>query len=367
MLFRNTLVLALSSAVLIACESTPEPDTTPEIMTSVATSNVRNFGFKGLFATDGTEAVYTNPEMQRQDQQFKFTGDVMSKLGKKQSLSNITRLDKNLVWQMNNRKKRYTECKVVGCGALSSFDQNTFAGSEPVDDEDTCNIKLTELDLSVKRTGQTREINGFPTEEFALNWTMKFADDQNRETVNILTSNTWTTPGDSGASEAVQMQKQFADARAALIAKELGILGSLDGAFPVDAMLIIQRYLIDELPDDIRQKLEQLAKAQAKITGIPISTKVEWNAKAEACGAAEKAQQEEDKSILDTSSLGGLLSSVTKQVAKQKIKKIEDAKRKEIEMAPVFGYVKEITSINMQNVRLSKMQVPSNYKLNNRK
>ena len=177
-------------------------------MTSVASANVRNFGFKGFFANDGTETLYTNAEMQRQDQQFKFTGDVLSKLGKKEDRSNITRLDKNLIWQMDNRKKRYTECEVKGCGALASFQQNIFAGesAEEVED-DQCNIKLNKLDLSVKRTGQKRVINNFPTEEFVLNWVIEYQDDKKRKTVNVLSSTVWTTPGDGGAPEAIQMQK----------------------------------------------------------------------------------------------------------------------------------------------------------------
>ncbi len=370
MLFRNIFAITVTSTMLIACKTPPKPDTTPEIMTSVASANVRNFGFKGFFANDGTETVYTNGEMERQDQNFKFTGDILSKFSKKQSRSNITRLDKNLVWQMDNQKKRYTECEVKGCGALASFQENVFAsedGQEEIGSEDQCNVTLSKLDLSVKKTGQQRVINNFPTDEFLLNWVMEYQDDQKRKTSHIITSTVWTTPGDGGATEAIQMQKQFADAKAALLAREAGELGGISGAIPADALAIFQRYLIEELPEDVRLKIQQLAGKQTPITGMPISTKVEWNAKAEACGAAEKAAVEEKEETLNTSSFKGLLSSVTKQVVKQKVKKVEEAKKKEIAMAPVFGYIKEVTSINMQNVRLSTMQVPTNYKLSNRK
>ncbi len=369
MLFRNILAISLASTMLIACKTPPKPDTTPEIMTSVASANVTNFGFKGFFANSGTETVYTNGEMERQDQNFKFTGDVLSKLGKKQSRSNITRLDKNLVWQMDNRKKNYTECEVKGCGALASFRENIFAGqeSEETASEDQCNITLSKLDLSVKKTGQQRVINNFPTDEFVLNWILEYQDDQARKTAHVITSTVWTTPGDGGATEAIQMQKKFADAKAALLAREAGELGGISGAIPADAMAIFVRFLMEELPDDVRQKITNLAGKQTPITGMPISTKVEWNAKAEACGVAEKEAAAQQEDTLNTSSFKGLLASVTKQVVKQKVKKVEEAKKKEIQMAPIFGYVREITSIDMQNVRLSAMQVPANYKLTNRK
>jgi hypothetical protein len=367
MLLRTTLLTASVTTLLVACQSAPKVDDTPEMSTSVATASVRNFGFKGFFANDGTETLWTNPEMQRQDQQFKFTGDVLSIVGRKQDRSNITRLDKNLVWQMDNRKKRYTECSVVGCGALGSFNENVFAGEESDDTGEQCNVKLTKFDLSVNKTGQSRVINNFPTEEFVMNWTMEIEDDQQRKTENVITSTVWTTPGDGGATEAIQMQKTFADARARMMLEQSGALATLNSALPGEAMAVLQRFLVEGLPADIQARIKQMAGQQAKITGLPISTKVEWNAKAEACGEAEKAAAKEEEDQLNTSSVKGLLASVGKQVLKQKAKKIEDAKKKEIEMAPVFGYVKEITAINMQNVRLSKMQVPANYKLNNRK
>lgn len=47
---RNILAITIASTLLIACKTPPKPDTTPEIMTSVASANVTNFGFKGFFA-----------------------------------------------------------------------------------------------------------------------------------------------------------------------------------------------------------------------------------------------------------------------------------------------------------------------------
>lgn len=45
---------------------------------------------------------------------------------------------------------------------------------------------------------------------------MEYQDDQKRKTAHVITSTVWTTPGDGGATEAIQMQKQFADAKAAI-------------------------------------------------------------------------------------------------------------------------------------------------------
>jgi len=66
---------------------------------------------------------------------------------------------------------------------------------------------------------------------------------------------------------------------------------------------------------------------------------------------------------LNTSSIKGLLGSVTKQIVKQEVDKKAAEKAREIELAPIFIYIVDVTSVEMADIRESQLSVPSNYKL----
>lgn len=72
-------------------------------------TKVTSDGFMGMGAFESTTKTYLRTDAQRTDAKLKFTGAFMKMLSPKGTTTNIIRLDKKLVWNFNDRKKKYTE------------------------------------------------------------------------------------------------------------------------------------------------------------------------------------------------------------------------------------------------------------------
>jgi len=72
---------------------------------SITTSD----GFMGMGASVSTEKSYTQGDARREESNVKFTGGIMKHMSPKETQIEITRLDKEVIWQMNDKDKKYTE------------------------------------------------------------------------------------------------------------------------------------------------------------------------------------------------------------------------------------------------------------------
>lgn len=359
-----TSATVVVSAVLSGCATTPEVDNTPLLPSATITAEIRNSGIKGLLANDAVETTRTLANMQRVDQSFKYTGSIMGKIGAKRDRSEILRVDKNLRWQLDNHNKRYQECPLNGCrGVLAGYQASLYADEEPQAD-DNCKVQMIENNFSIKPTGQYRDINGWPSNEYKLNWTMKFKDDTGKVGNNIISSTVWTTNATGDIAEAIRMQETFVANYNKAIQKAYP--ESVNKAIPADAMTLLVKYLIETLSEQDKNTLYRMMQNVMLVEGFPVSTKIEWTARNETCQQIDQPEEKKEDR-LDTRSFKGFLASVGKQVVKQEIDKKMEAKKHELEMAPVFHYVREVKSIELANVRESKLSVPANYKLDNRR
>jgi len=360
------LPVALCAVLILSgCASKPAVvDDSPLVHAAIVTSDVRNNGFKGLFASDGIRVVSTVADMQRVDDRFKYTGSIMGRVGGKQNRSEIVRLDKRLEWYLDNRKKRYVECELGGCRALATYQQEVFGGEEyePEADE-SCVLKTTEHSFSIKKTGVQRDINGFPAEEYSIDWQLSLQDTAGKKAQNHIAITLWTTPVVGEITEAVQLQNAF-DQRYRQAVK-LAMSDQLQAVFPDDVLEVLTKYLFKSMSEADQAQLTKLIRNEAPITGYPVSRKIQWDGKNETCAAPPEADTE-DEDRLNTSSIGGLLRSVGKQVIKQEVKKKQDEKRREIELAPLFSYIEDVKKIEIGDVHESQLSVPGNFKLDNR-
>lgn len=359
-----TFATLVALTVLSGCATTPEADNTPLLPSATITAEIRNSGVKGMLANDAVEVTRTLADMQRVDQSFKYTGSIMGKIGAKRDRSEIMRVDKNLRWQLDNRNKRYQECPLEGCrGVLADYQASLYAEEEPEAD-DSCKVQMVENNFSIKPTGQQRDINGWPSNEYKLDWTMKFKDDAGKVGNNIISSTVWTTSATGDIAEAIRMQETFTTNYDKAIQKKYP--ESVNKAIPSDAMTLLVKHLIETLSEQDKNALYHMMQNVMPVRGFPVSTKIEWTARNETCQQIEQPQEEKEDR-LDTRSFKGFLASVGKQVVKQEVDKKMEEKKNEFEMAPVFHYVREVKSIELADVRESKLSVPANYKLDNRR
>lgn len=366
-LYKTALVIGTS--LIVGCASKPTVvDNTPLVRAAQVTTKYSTTGFKGFLASEGTQDSYTFPAMRRTNRTSKFSGSILSKIGGSQNTSDIVRLDKGVEWQADNKKKNYQECAIGDCKGLgqslsAAFDaeqQGEFEEDE-ADLPPDCVITVTEHKFDISKTGQNREVNGFPAEEYEIDWRYNAKDDAGGKLENLFKINVWTTPQTAAMSEALNVQNQF-DASYTK-ALDDGYPDALTKAIPRDAIAMLERFFMDALSDVDSAKLKQMMSNTIPIEGFPVSSKTKWDARNTTCAAPKEPEQAEEKNRLDTSSFKGLLGSVGKQIVNQEIDKKAAEKAREIELAPIFIYILDVTSVEMADIRESQLSVPANYKL----
>lgn len=360
-------VILLIGVALAACsKEVVVEDTAPRRPTAVIESYLHNHGFRGMFASEGTEISRTREEMQRTDHEFKFTGALMKHLSKPASSAVIGRVDKNLLWMLDKKEKRYTECPLGGCplpeGASDPSRPETMPKEERGPSQPACTTKLVKNDFAVKATGQKRAVNGFDAEEYLAKWEVIAEDTKKMKDTSHLTFTIWTTPETAEIKEVLRVQESYG--RAYL--QKIGIGDSPMGrVVPKEAMGILAAYFLGEMNEKDRAALMKAAKEFEKIKGFPVSTKVEWTADAKACGRGEpqKAEKKEEKGLDFSGGIGGIMSGLAGKAVEKKV----EEKMKEGEGKPIFGYVQEIKKIKVEPVSDSLFQPPAGYKLIDRK
>ena len=68
-------------------------------------TKVTSYGFMGMGAFESTTKTFLQGDAQRTDAKLKFTGAFMKMLSPKGKVTNIIRLDKELIWDFDNKKK----------------------------------------------------------------------------------------------------------------------------------------------------------------------------------------------------------------------------------------------------------------------
>jgi len=361
-----------AAMLLHGCASTPPPpavpDNSPLLNGSIVTSKITSNGLKGQFASKTVQVRKTVGTNQRMDSTTEYTGAILSRVTPKQKTSEIVRLDKNVEWILLHDQKSYFECKPGNCiaqlapgGVLSQKNgSQSGAGSTPSETEGSgveaaCPLTLAKNDFVVTETGAQRDVNGFPANEYKVDWTIIQTDPEGREALNSISMAIWTTPESGNLAEAIALQNRFDEAYSK--ARSEDIPEELARAAPGEAMNYLGQLLLDNMSESDRQKIEAGA---LKIKGFPISQTFQWDAKNETCPELIAAAPEQEEE-LNTSSLSGLLKSVRKKVVKQEVDKVKEAKTREIALQPITRITEEIVSIELTGIRESQLSPPANY------
>ena len=355
---------ATSVAVLSGCATPAPPDTTPLVRAATIVSDVKNGGVKGQFASAGTRTETILGGARRVDDASKFTGSIMGRFGGKRDVTEILRTDRNVLWRLDNRKKTYLECPLAGCPTY--LDRLDFADATYEEDAELeeCSVELVESELSMEPTGERREIAGFDAREYLFTWRSVHADPAGARMRNELSSRVWTSEPAGETAEAIAMEAAFdagyRDALGQTYPRNLVL------AFPREALEVLQKYLIETLPESEARRLYARIGALAPIEGFPVSRAVSWQANGGTCATPQEPERD-DENDLDTGSIGGLFASVGKQILRQEVEKKREQKAREIALEPMFSYVETVESVTIEDVRESRLSVPANYELVDRR
>jgi hypothetical protein len=277
-----------------AAAPAPAPSTLPEV--PVAAPGARTAVLSSSYSIDGAvmpvmrgqQLSETRADMRRNDAVLTFDNRLLRTFAGDTRSSDITRLDKKLVWTQNVAKKTYTECPLAGCARPQPPQPDKPKQPEQPSrpSEPSCPLVLKKNELKVTPTGERKAISAFGSERFQINWVMELEDPQGRRNSNRVQLDLWTTPEVGAVKEVQAITQAFQSRHAAALAT---------GEHPFG------KYLPKEVMGSLGALMRNMGGANArttaawgnelkKVRGYPMAMTLSWTAEGTACGDAASAR-----------------------------------------------------------------------------
>ncbi len=128
-------------------------------------------GFMGMGAFESTTKTYLIENAQKTETKLKFTGAIMKMFSPKGTVTNIIRLDKELIWDFDNRKKTYTERTFDEIRkTFEEYGQAGYAQQMPPssssEEDYEVEYEWSKPVVKVKNLKKTKTINGFNCQHY---------------------------------------------------------------------------------------------------------------------------------------------------------------------------------------------------------
>jgi hypothetical protein len=308
-------------------------------------------GFLGMGGFTATSKIMIQGDARRQENQMQFTGTIMKHLSPKGTTVDITRLDKELFWNFNDKDKKYTETTFAEYKKLFEEGKMTMPmpGQEEEKPADQQEYEWQEPVVKVKDLGDQQKINNFSCKHYLVTVTTIGKHKATGKLDTLLVSADMFNSVNVGKA-----MKQISDFDLRLL-KALG-LDKLDNSA---LQMVAARYAL---------QMKKLAEEMRKIEGYPVRTEMLFTMTTHAMAAQKPAEtaEKEEESTPPTDvkgALGGMFGKKLKEMAKAKAAKSEgDPNRKEL-----YQSVHELVTIAVGDVPADQFEVPAGYKLQERK
>jgi hypothetical protein len=226
----------------------------------------------------------------------------------------IIDLSEEKIYQLDSKKKNY---RVMTFAQIRQQMEEAKAKAEKAMREEQAKQKDTppptqkpedvmEIDLDVKKTGQTRSIIGFNTNQVVVTVTVREKGktlDQNGGLQ--ITTDMWMAPSIPAMKEIADFHMQYAQ-------KLFGPM--IAGASPQDMAAATALYPL------LKPAMERMNAEQAKLQGTSVLTTVKVEAVKSAAQFAEEQKQQQDANKPSVSGgVGGLLGGIARRAAQKKI------------------------------------------------
>ncbi len=310
-------------------------------------SSIKSTGFKGMGAFEGTSSRKYQGQKMWDSTSTKFTGAILSRVTGGSETATITRVDKGVYWTLDPKNKTYGERPIEAIKAGEP-------GKEKPEQEKP-KMRVTKSEFSVKKTGASETINGFPCEEYLVTWLLEMEDMETKaKSRSTMTNNLWTTPETATIrkvrGEEMAFHKAYAQKLGLQIspeeAKQMGIetFAAMSGASK----------------QEIEKGFVKVREEMGKIKGYPIRTVVNWSVEGDKAEGAEKEEKASSESSSQTpTSVGGFLSGLSKGIT-QKVMKDKSSTSGQKEAA-TFSTTHEVKAIHAESVPADVFDVPQGY------
>jgi hypothetical protein len=297
-------------------------------------------GYKGMGASEMATTERYQGDKCFERKSFGFTGAILSRLTGGNEDTQITRVDKGVYWLLFPKDHAYRERSIV---QPKDTKQKEGPAEEKAEGKPT--TRITRCEFSVKTTGKSEAINGFPCEEYLITWLLEVEDIETKARAqSTMLTNLWTTPETAAIRQARAEEEKF---RRALDKKlGYGYLGPEDSRrLGYEAVRDAMKAPKGDLDKDFKKFLAEVSK----IKGYPIRTAVDWNMQE---GKLETAAASEGPSL--TGGVSGFLSGLAGRLIQ---KKAED----EMAGKPFFSCVTEVKKISVEATPAETYEVPAGY------
>lgn len=274
------------------------------------------------------------------NQSTKMVGGLVGAVaGKPQSSVEITRLDKDVIWDLNPAKKTYAERPIaLPTDRLHAEGQGGQSGQRSP-------YRIVKSDMKVTKTGQSKSINGFPCIEYLMTWEVVLEDTASKTQVTqVMTMDMWNTPLTDQLTQVQTAQADFGRK----LAQKYGVELSPDETQRMGMGMFTSMYGLD--PKEAAQKFDEADKELAKIEGYPVVTDIKWQVK----GDSTAKKPEPEPAPQPSSGLSGMLAG----------KLAQSITPKQSSAAPdvVFSSYQELKSATVGGVPGGDFEIPAGYK-----
>ncbi|MBL8287281.1 MAG: hypothetical protein JNL85_04790 [Rubrivivax sp.] len=324
-------------------------------------------GLAGFFPFEGTSSTYTRADMKRDETTLKGTGTVSRFLMSNSGHATITRLDRKLVYGLDIPRAEYTACPLTGCAQPAPPPQQREPQQPGSSREPECKMKVASNTFNVKPTAQRKAINGFDTEQYAVDWTVAFEDPNKRRSTFQLTMDLWTTPVTPALRDAMAMEANYARAAvAAYTAAErsaaagAGGAGPGGGVLPQQFMDMMNRYFGQSMTAADRAALFNIGRQMERIKGQPIVTTLRLFFSGNACGGAE-----EGSAGAGGAGPGGIAGAISGLFGRGSSSSSGGASSAAGGDKPLLSFTQEVKAWKVEPVRDSQFVPPPQFKRRN--
>ncbi len=297
-MFRNTASRVAIALVLAGCSglAPKDPDPTPVNLTAVTETYVVNDGINGFPAFESKTLTYTRANMQRSESTVTGVGTFARFLGSASTDMRIERLDRKLVWTLDAKNKRYSECSLKGCpAAIPGKPRGKKSAEDDKARDAECRLKIGNTIFTVEPTGQKRSINGFATEQYDVKWLVTFRDNASRNATSALSIDLWTTPVTPALKDAMALEKTYAREHDKILDIDTDTDRSL--LLPIEVSRMLASHLSQYVSPTDRSNFLAGAKKLDKVKGQPILMNVTWRFAGEACAMDPSMKEVGDKPL----------------------------------------------------------------------
>lgn len=339
----RTGILAVAIALLLAASL--QADITIK-------QNITSKGMVGLTNMEGDQTQMISGDKAKTVSNIKMTSKVMKFLGagKPQETAEITRLDKELFWDINFKEKEYKERTFAEVRAEmekslkeAEKEKAKYKKEHP---EDSLQMRT---EVKVDRTGKTQKIAGYNTEQVIITMVMYAKNSESGEAGAMnVTLDLWMADNAPGAAEFQQFYSQ--------LAAKLGFTGhsqqSMEGmlaAFGID-------------PREIYNQMKDL-KGMSLMSTVSVGTMAQSGGKEEASEKKkekESEEAEEDKGGV-TKKLGGLFGKKNKEEKSDKSKGSSESQQSGPQY--LMQFTSTVTEISATGIAAAEFEVPAGLKL----